>query len=97
LAQNCKGSSGHSQDGFGSVPLGTSRPRATSGSTGHWIGCGRMHRRRRRSTLAGLSLGGVGADRPARMHMDTGSRDLGRVRGGDGADYEMPDWVGNRH
>jgi len=37
---------------------------------------------------------GVGANGPARIHMGSESRHLGRAKGGDGAAYVMPDWAG---
>jgi len=44
-----------------------------------------------------LSLGGVGANGSACIHTGMGIGNLGLEKGGDGAAYEMPDWVGKMH
>jgi len=42
----------------------------------------------------GLSLGCVGADRPARIQTGSESGGLGRTKDEDGAAYVMPGWAG---
>jgi len=48
---------------------------------------------RNKYKLAGLSLGGIGADGPAQIHTGTRSGGLGQANSGESAVYEMPDWM----
>jgi len=76
------------------VSSGTSRQRATAGrlGTGHWtayIGAHTGSNGKYADEIeAGINLGGVGADRPARIHTGTNSESRERAKGGDGAAYD---------